>query len=63
MHYHFIKEKVLCGDIEVKYINTEGEVADIFTKGLSGPNFEGYRRQLGMITRSTLRKNVVEGKC
>lgn len=35
--YHFIREKVLNGDILVKFISILDQVADIFTKGL--PSF------------------------
>ena len=31
---HLIREKVAAGVLEVKYINTVDQVADIFTKGL-----------------------------
>jgi hypothetical protein len=34
VHYHFIKEKVLAGEIDLIYVNTEDQVADIFTKVL-----------------------------
>ena len=32
--YHFIRKKVLNGDILIKFISTLDQVADIFTKGL-----------------------------
>nr|KYP60164.1 Retrovirus-related Pol polyprotein from transposon TNT 1-94 [Cajanus cajan] len=57
VHYHFVREKVLQGDIEMKYINTEGQVADIFTKGLSATKFENFIKQFGMTTRSAIREN------
>jgi hypothetical protein len=41
----------------MEYINTEGQVADIFTKGLSAPKFENFKRQLGVTTRSAMRGN------
>jgi hypothetical protein len=34
VHYHFIREKVLAGEIDLIYVNTEDQVADIFTKVL-----------------------------
>jgi len=33
----------------MKYVSTETEIADVFTKGLSNSKFEEFRRQLGMI--------------
>ncbi|XP_050125802.1 putative calcium-transporting ATPase 13, plasma membrane-type [Malus sylvestris] len=35
VHYHFIREKVLQEEIEMRQINTDEQVADLFTKGLS----------------------------
>jgi len=34
VHYHFIREKVLAGEIDLIYVSTEDQVADIFTKVL-----------------------------
>lgn len=42
VHYHFIREKVLQEEIVLKHINTENQVADLFTKGLSGNKFETF---------------------
>ncbi|KAF7843936.1 putative mitochondrial protein [Senna tora] len=50
VHYHYIREKVLCGDIEAKYISTDNQIADIFTKGLSGTKFEDFQEKLVMIS-------------
>jgi hypothetical protein len=33
--YHFVREKVVNGDILIKFIFTNDQIADIFTKGLS----------------------------
>lgn len=32
--YHFAREKVMCKDVEFKYVSTEENVADVFTKAL-----------------------------
>ena len=34
VHYHFIRERVLDGDIDLTYVRTDEQVADIFTKAL-----------------------------
>ena len=34
VHYHYIRERVLAGDIDLVYVSTEEQVADIFTKAL-----------------------------
>jgi len=44
--YHFIREKVLNGDISIKYISTHDQLADIFTKGLSSVQFSFLRDKL-----------------
>jgi hypothetical protein len=51
VHYHFIKEKVLQEEIELKHVNTKDQVADLFTKSLSGNKFESFCHQLGMVNR------------
>ena len=40
MDCHFIKEKVLSGCIITSYVNTNDQLADIFTKFLRGPRIE-----------------------
>ena len=47
VHYHFIREKVLQEEIELKHVRTENQAADLFTKGLSGNKFESFYHQLG----------------
>ena len=56
VHYHFIREKVLQGHIEMKYIKTRDQVVDIFTKGLSEPKFEEFKKQLSMTTKSKIKE-------
>ena len=34
VHYHFVRERVLSGEVELVYVLTDGQVADIFTKPL-----------------------------
>ncbi|BFG28414.1 hypothetical protein CerSpe_146880 [Prunus speciosa] len=51
IHYHFIREKVLQEEIEMRHINTDDQVADLFTKGLSTGKFKKFRRQLNVVQR------------
>ena len=37
--YHFVRESVLCRDLQVKYIATGDQLANIFTKSLSTARF------------------------
>ena len=34
VHYHFVHERVLSGEVELTYVPTDRQVADIFTKPL-----------------------------
>ena len=34
MHYHFVRDRVLSGEVELQYVPTDRQYADIFTKPL-----------------------------
>ena len=34
VHYHYVQEKVLASEFDMVYVNTNEQVADIFTKSL-----------------------------
>lgn len=44
--YHFIREKVMNGDILIKFISTQDSVVEIFTKGLSFARFSVLKNKL-----------------
>ncbi|CAJ2657372.1 unnamed protein product [Trifolium pratense] len=46
---HFIKEKLDSGLICTPYVSSQGNLADLLTKGLNGNNFERIVSKLGMI--------------
>ena len=46
--YHFIREQVANGKINVRYCNTKEMIADFLTKGLSGDRFEKLRLMAGV---------------
>jgi len=45
---HFVREKVENGKVEIKYVPTAEQVADVFTKGLSRDRFELLCKKLGL---------------
>ncbi|GJU00643.1 retrovirus-related pol polyprotein from transposon TNT 1-94 [Tanacetum coccineum] len=49
IRYHFIRDHILKGDIELHFIPTEYELADIFTKHLDEPTFTKLKSELGML--------------
>ncbi|GJX03663.1 retrovirus-related pol polyprotein from transposon TNT 1-94 [Tanacetum coccineum] len=48
MRYHFIKDHILKGDIELHFIPTQYQLADIFTKPLDEPTFKRLIVELDM---------------
>ena len=56
--YHYIRECVTKMDVQLEYVKTNDQVADIFTKPLKREDFIKMRSLLG-VTKSSLR-GVVE---
>lgn len=56
VHYHYIREKVLEGEIIMVPTKTEEQTADIVTKSLNKAKFEKFRETLGMICKTTLKR-------
>ena len=48
VRYHYIRQQVAEGKIEVKYISTTDQLADIFTKALPSPKFISMRKRIGV---------------
>ncbi|GKE80194.1 hypothetical protein Tco_1550194, partial [Tanacetum coccineum] len=46
---HFIRDYILKGDIELHFVPTELQLADIFTKPLAEPSFTRLVAELGML--------------
>ncbi|GJX44976.1 retrovirus-related pol polyprotein from transposon TNT 1-94 [Tanacetum coccineum] len=49
IRYHFIRNHILKGDIELHFIPTDLQLADIFTKPLAKPSFTRLVAELGML--------------
>jgi hypothetical protein len=58
VHYHYIREKVLEGKIEMVPTKTDDQIADIFTKGLNKVKFEKFREDLGMVCKTSLERSL-----
>nr|GEZ12302.1 retrovirus-related Pol polyprotein from transposon TNT 1-94 [Tanacetum cinerariifolium] len=58
IRYHFIKEQVENGVIELYFVNTEYQLADLFTKALGRDRIEFLINKLGMrsFTPETLKQ-------
>ena len=48
VHYHFIRERVLDGDIDLTYVRTYEKVADIFMKAFGVGKLRQFQVMLGV---------------
>ena len=48
MHYHFVRERVLSGEVELQYVPTDRQTADIFTKPLGLDKLRQFSGALGL---------------
>jgi len=55
IRHHFIRDHVQKGDCEIKFVKTENQLADLFTKPLARDRFNMLRTELGILDI----KNVV----
>ena len=58
LRYHFIREAVEDGKIAVKYVPTDDNISDIFTKALPKPKFQKMVEMLGLKKVSEAAANV-----
>jgi hypothetical protein len=49
VRHHWIREKIESGQLELEYVPTADQVADIFTKPLNGEKFKKFRDVLGLV--------------
>ncbi|MCO5597826.1 hypothetical protein L7F22_051910 [Adiantum nelumboides] len=49
VHYHYIKERLSAGEINLAYVPTQNNLADLFTMALSREKFEAFCKALGLL--------------
>jgi hypothetical protein len=49
IRYHFLRDHQQKGDIEIAYVNTKEQLADIFTKPLCEETFTKLRHELNIL--------------
>ena len=54
IRYHFIRDYIQRGAVELQYISTEEQVADILTKALNTCKFVFFRDKLGVVSNTFL---------
>jgi hypothetical protein len=56
IRYHFIKDRVQKGAVQIQYIPTEEQLANIFTKPLVKGKFVFFRDKIGVVENTFLAK-------
>ena len=46
--YHYVRERYLKGDLQVRHVSSSDQLADVFTKILPPVEFESIKRSTGM---------------
>ncbi|GJS99810.1 retrovirus-related pol polyprotein from transposon TNT 1-94 [Tanacetum coccineum] len=59
IRYHFIRDHILKGEIELHFVPIDLQLADIFTKPLALPSFTRFVPELGMLN---IKKEVSDNK-
>ena len=54
IRHHFIREHIARGDIDLSYVGTKDQLADIFTKPLDEARFVELRHELNIIDSSNV---------
>ena len=49
IRHHFLRDHVQKGDVVIKFVSTENQLTNIFTKPLSEEHFIKIRHELGMM--------------
>ena len=49
LRYHFIKDHILKGNIELIFVHTNEEIGDVFTKALDPTKLNTFLQMLGMM--------------
>jgi hypothetical protein len=58
IRYHFLRDHQQKGDIEIAYVNTQNQLADIFTKPLDEKTFTKLRNELNILDSQNFDWNI-----
>ena len=62
LRYHFIKDHVEDGNVEIHFVWTTDQLADIFTKALPEASFNKILHRLGMMESESVPKTTSQNK-
>ena len=63
IQHNFIRDHIQKGDIEIMFVKTENQLADLFTKPLASDRFNKLRIELGVLDDEGLTPTKDGGKC
>jgi hypothetical protein len=58
IRYHFLRDHQQKGDIEIAYVSTQNQLADIFTKPLDEKTFSKLRNELNILDSRNFDWNI-----
>lgn len=50
--YHYVREQVLAKALQLRYVCTQDQLADIFTKGIPKKKLVSFQSKLSVVSRS-----------
>ena len=53
VRYHYIREQVECGDVDIFYVATADQLADALTKNVSFSILDRFRKGIGLVTSAS----------
>lgn len=56
VRYHFLRDLYNRGEIDITYVTSEEQLADICTKALPKPRFECLRKKLGLKSKKDIKR-------
>jgi histone deacetylase 1/2 len=59
--FHFVREKVAAGALKVRFISTQDQLADIFTKALGRDSFDRLKYGLNLVSTRLDREGLLNG--
>jgi hypothetical protein len=58
IRYHFLRDHQQKGDIQIAYVSTKEQLADIFTKPLDEKTFRKHRNELNILDSRNFDRNI-----
>ena len=62
VHYHYIRQLVEDGTIDLQYVPTMDQTSNVLTKPLGTDKFVKFRRQLGVVDRLSIKGGYYDNR-